>query len=144
MQPCIFFFIFFMMISSSSAFHFHHFHFFQNFHFSLDHLINFKHELENNLDITNGISNDIELDSKTKFIYDIVRKSSNILPNVDSIGHHVLQLNNMLINKVLDNKFIDYCQKKKIILEIINLTRKGDDTGSFILQTYYDLIDKLM
>ena len=142
-SSCIFFFIFLMMISSN-AFHFHHFPFLHNIHFSLDHLINFHHELKNNLDTANSISNDIDLDLKTKFIYDVVRKSSNILPNVDSIGHHVLHLNNMLINKVLDNKFIDYCQKKKIILEIINLTRKGDDTGSFILQKYYDLIDKLM
>ena len=78
------------------------------------------------------------------FVYGLVKTSSNILPNVDSIGHHVLHFNNVFIHKVIESKTLDFSEKKKLILWIINFTRKGDDTGSFVLQTYYDFVDKIM
>jgi hypothetical protein len=78
------------------------------------------------------------------FIYGMVKTSSNVLPNVDSIGHHVLHFNNVFIHKIIESKTLDFCEKKKLILWIINMTRKGDDTGSFVLQTYYNFVDKIM
>lgn len=74
---------------------------------------------------------------------EIVKASTAILPKVDAIGHMVLSTNEILINKVL-NSNLDPIQKKQIVLKIIEYTRKGDDSGSMILQEYYNLIDYLL
>lgn len=125
---------------------------------NLLHLTNVQHQVQhtlpkvehhvNNVKEVSSIIYDINKSVLTNFqrnfIYSLVKASSNILPNVDSIGHHVLHFNNVFIHKVIESKTLDFCEKKKLILWIINFTRKGDDTGSFILQSYYDFVDKLM
>lgn len=73
----------------------------------------------------------------------IVKSSTAILPQFDSIGHHVLQANEVLINKLLELN-LDPSIKKKLILQVIDMTRQGDEMGGKILQDYYDLINYLL
>ena len=73
----------------------------------------------------------------------LVKASTAILPQFDSIGHHVLHANQVLINKLLESNF-DPVLKKKLILQVIDLTRQGDEMGGKILQDYYNFIDYLL
>ena len=73
----------------------------------------------------------------------IVKKSTSILPQFDSVGHIVLSTNELLINKVLEIQ-INSELKKKIILFIIDLSRQGDEMGGKILENYYKLIDYIL
>ena len=73
----------------------------------------------------------------------LVKASTAILPQFDSIGHNVLHANQVLINQLLDSG-IDPILKKKIILQVIQLTKQGDDMGGKILQDYYNFINYLL
>ena len=73
----------------------------------------------------------------------LVKASTAILPQFDSIGHHVLHANQVLINKLLECN-INPVLKKKLILQVIDITRQGDETGGKILQDYYNFIDFLL
>ena len=73
----------------------------------------------------------------------IIKSSTAILPQFDSVGHHVLHANEVLINKLLELN-LDPSIKKKLILQVIDMTRRGDEMGGKILQDYYDLIDYLL
>ena len=73
----------------------------------------------------------------------LVKSSTAILPQFDSIGHHVLQANKVLINQLLELN-LDSSLKKRLILEVIDMTRQGDEMGSKILQEYYHFIDYLL
>jgi len=73
----------------------------------------------------------------------LVKASTAILPEFDSIGHHVLHANQVLINKLLESN-IDPILKKKLILQVIDLTKQGDEMGGKILQDYYNFIDYLL
>ena len=78
-----------------------------------------------------------------EFAVSLVKASTAILPQVDSVGHHVLHANQVLINKLLESNF-DPVLKKKLILQVIDLTRQGDEMGGKILQDYYNFIDYLL
>ena len=73
----------------------------------------------------------------------LVKASTQILPKVDSIGHIVLTANDMFINKVLESR-LNPVLKKQLILQIIDITRQGDDTGSTILQYYHDFVNSIL
>ena len=73
----------------------------------------------------------------------LVKASTAILPQFDSIGHHVLYANQVVINKLLETN-IDPILKKKLILQVIDMTRQGDEMGGKILQDYYNFIDYLL
>ena len=73
----------------------------------------------------------------------LVKASTAILPQFDSIGHHVLYANQVLINKLLESNF-DPVIKKKLILQVIDMTKQGDEMGGKILQDYYNFIDFLL
>lgn len=73
----------------------------------------------------------------------LVKASTAILPQFDSIGHHVLHTNQLLINKLLESS-IDPLLKKNLILKVIEFTKQGDDMGGKILQDYYNFIDYLL
>ena len=73
----------------------------------------------------------------------LVKVSTAILPQFDSIGHHVLHANQVLINKLLESN-IDPLFKKKMILQVIDFTKQGDEMGGKILQDYYNFIDYLL
>lgn len=78
-----------------------------------------------------------------EFAVSLVKASTAILPQFDSIGHHVLNTNQVLINKLLESNF-DPVLKKKLILQVIDLTRQGDEMGGKILEDYYNFIDFLL
>ena len=73
----------------------------------------------------------------------LVKASTAILPEFDSIGHHVLNANQVIINKILESNF-DSDLKKNIILKVIDLTRQGDEMGGKILLDYYNFINYLL
>lgn len=73
----------------------------------------------------------------------LVKASTAILPKFDSISHIVLNTNDMLINQLLDSNF-DPALKKKLILQVIKMTKEGDDMGGHILEHYYKFIDYLL
>jgi len=73
----------------------------------------------------------------------LVKASTAILPQFDSIGHRVLSTNEYLINRVLETN-LDPAFKKQLILKVIELSRQGDEMGGKILQDYYNFIDYLL
>jgi hypothetical protein len=73
----------------------------------------------------------------------LVKASTAILPQFDSIGHYVLNANQVLINKLLESN-IDPILRKKLILQVIDLTKNGDEMGGKILENYYNFIDFLL
>ena len=89
------------------------------------------------------------LEKFTKFLNDdqgeiIVKQISGVFPKMDVISHFVLHSNDILINYILNNNYIDLENKKKLALFLIKLTQVGDSTGSHILQIYYDLVNCLL
>ena len=73
----------------------------------------------------------------------IVKFSSQILPNFDTVGHTVLNLNEKLITQVIFSN-LNYDIKKSLILKIIELTQQGDEFGGIILENYYNFVDKIL
>ena len=74
----------------------------------------------------------------------LVKKMSNIFPQLDSISHFVLNTNNQLVTAVLENDHLKVETKKFLVLMIIQFTQNGDSTGSHILQFYHDLVQCLL
>ena len=71
----------------------------------------------------------------------IVLSVSAGLPKFDSVGHKILSANHDFIADILKNEILSHAAKKSIILGSIKLAQMGDDMGSHILQTYYNLVD---
>ena len=91
----------------------------------------------------------IYLEKFTKFLDDsqgevIVKQISGVFPKMDIISHFVLHTNDVLINYVLNNNYIDLENKKQVALFLIKMTQIGDSTGSHILQIYHDLVNCLL
>ena len=89
------------------------------------------------------------LEKFTKFLDDsqgeiIVKQISGVFPKMDIISHFVLHTNDVLINYVLNNNYIDLESKKNLALFLIKMTQIGDSTGSHILQIYHDLVNCLL
>ena len=89
------------------------------------------------------------LEKFTKFLDDsqgelIVKQISGVFPKMDIISHFVLHTNDVLINYVLNNNYIDLESKKNLALFLIKMTQIGDSTGSQILQIYHDLVNCLL
>ena len=74
----------------------------------------------------------------------IVKTTSGILPNADSIGHNVLHGNKLIIDYLLDHNEIAMQYKKPFILFLIETARMGDDAGSRILDIYYNLVNHML
>ena len=72
---------------------------------------------------------------------DVVKLISAGLPRVDSIGHKILHANDIYINNILNNPNIPHDLQKTLILTSIKLAQYGDDMGSQLLQTYYNIVD---
>lgn len=71
-----------------------------------------------------------------------VMKISALLPNFDQVGHKVLHANDEFVLKVLSTHHIPETMKKDLILLSIKMAQCGDDFGSYLLQMYYDIVDK--
>ena len=74
----------------------------------------------------------------------IVKSTSGLLPQADSIAHHVLSANKMVIDNLLDNDCIPSEFKKPIILFFIELAQAGDSTGSHILSIYHEIVNRVL
>ena len=69
-------------------------------------------------------------------------KISAFLPHFDQIGHNVLHANNEFVYKILSMQELPETIKKDLILTSIKMAQYGDDFGSYLLQMYYDIVDK--
>jgi hypothetical protein len=76
--------------------------------------------------------------------YMMVKLISSILPHVDSIGHKVLHMDDVIINYFINLDILSPELKKDIILNIIRISQHGDNFGGQMLQLYYDIVNKLM
>ena len=74
----------------------------------------------------------------------IVKSTSGMLANADSVGHRVLHGNKVIIDFLLDHKEISMEVKKPFILFLIETAQMGDSMGSQILETYYSLVNNLL
>lgn len=72
----------------------------------------------------------------------IVIEISSLLPHFDGIGHQVLHANNEFISHILSLPDMSDEVKKDIILLSIKFAQYGDNFGSYLLQMYYDIVDK--
>ena len=84
---------------------------------------------------------EIQEDIKVNVGNNVVKTISAALPHVDNIGHNILHANNIFINDILNNQMLDHDTQKAIILFSIKLAQHGDDMGSYLLQTYYNIVD---
>lgn len=84
---------------------------------------------------------EIQEDIKVNVGNNVVKSISAALPHVDNIGHNILHANNIFINDILNNQMLDHDTQKAIILFSIKLAQHGDDMGSYLLQTYYNIVD---
>ena len=71
----------------------------------------------------------------------MVKQLSAGLPHVDSIGHNILHANNLFINDILNNQYLNHELQKMIILTSIKLAQYGDNMGSSLLELYYKIVD---
>ena len=97
-----------------------------------------------NLHIIDKINHLIDFDHKTAISKPLIKYSSGLLPAMDGIAHHVLTMNQNFINFILDNDVISLEIKKKLVLFSIQAAQNGDNTGSAILQFYYDMVNHLL
>jgi len=74
----------------------------------------------------------------------IVKSTTELLPHADAVAHIVLNTNKEIINSLLDNENIPMNYKKPIILFLIEVAQKGDSSGSQILTTYHNIVDKVL
>ena len=74
----------------------------------------------------------------------VVKKITGFLTKVDGFGSYVLHFNDVLINIVLNNDLLKLETKKSIVLFFIEMSQKGDSTGSHILQFYHDIVNCLL
>tara|TARA_Y100000992_G_C21132383_1_gene427216 strand:+ start:478 stop:780 length:303 start_codon:yes stop_codon:yes gene_type:complete len=91
-----------------------------------------------------SISNALIIGNIQQFKIELVEKSAQLLPKIDTIGHNLLLNNEVVIKNVLDMENVPLEIKKQIILDIIRVTQYGDQFGGFILSHYHDLVDFLL
>jgi hypothetical protein len=76
--------------------------------------------------------------------YFFVKTISSILPHVDSIGHKILHADDVFITEVLNTDIIPHELKGKIVLFTIKMAQNGDEFGRYLLQLYYDIVERCM
>ena len=82
--------------------------------------------------------------NNVEFGQELAKKSAAILPKADVISYKILQFNSVLMTHVLENDYIDMEHKKQIMLMFTRFIQWGDNSGSRILEFYYDLINYLL
>ena len=91
-----------------------------------------------------SLSNAFIIGNMQHFKIELVEKTAQLLPRIDTIGHNLLLNNEVVIKNVLDMENVPLEIKKHIILDIIRVTQYGDQFGGFILSHYHDLVDFLL
>jgi len=74
----------------------------------------------------------------------IIKESGTLLTNIDIIGEQSLELNQITINFLLDNNYLNSEISKSLILYLINIAQEGDKMGTVLLTLYHELIIKLL
>ena len=66
------------------------------------------------------------------------------LPKIDQMGHEILRQNENWIHIILENPHISYDVKKVLIMNLIHFVQMGDQFGSFVLEQYSHIADKIL
>ena len=74
----------------------------------------------------------------------IIKESGTLLTDIDIIGERSLELNQITINFLLDNNYLNSEISKSLILYLINIAQEGDKMGTVLLTLYHELIIKLL
>jgi hypothetical protein len=74
----------------------------------------------------------------------IVKGTTSFLTKVDGVGGYILHTNDIIINYLLNNSYLNMETKKSLILTLIQFSQMGDSTGHQILQLYHDLVSCLL
>ena len=74
----------------------------------------------------------------------IVKATTSFLTKVDGVGGYILHTNDIIINYLLNNSYLNMETKKSLILTLIKFSQMGDSTGHQILQLYHDLVSCLL
>ncbi len=96
------------------------------------------------LNVSNAFLPNFKLPLSPEMSKSIVKTTSGLLPNADSVGHNVLHANKVIIDYLLDNNDIAMEYKKPIILFFIKTAQMGDNIGSHILSYYYDIVNHVL
>tara|TARA_B100001063_G_C16739892_1_gene544159 strand:+ start:1057 stop:1701 length:645 start_codon:yes stop_codon:yes gene_type:complete len=73
--------------------------------------------------------------------FDIITQQ---LPKIDQMGHEILRQNENYIHIILENPYISYDLKKVLIMNLIHFVQMGDQFGSFVLEQYSHIADKIL
>ena len=71
----------------------------------------------------------------------VIEQLSALLPKLDGFSHVVLKTNSNIINHIIADDTLSYEMKRKLILFTIKVVQDGDNVGSQILQTYFDIVN---
>ena len=71
----------------------------------------------------------------------VIEQLSALLPKLDGFSHVVLKTNSNIINHIIADDTLTYEMKRKLILFTIKVVQDGDNVGSQILQTYFDIVN---
>tara|TARA_B100000902_G_scaffold390893_1_gene440621 strand:- start:4521 stop:4844 length:324 start_codon:yes stop_codon:yes gene_type:complete len=74
----------------------------------------------------------------------IIKETGTLLSNIDIIGEESLVLNQIIIDFLLDNNYLNPEIKKSLIKYLINIAQEGDKMGTVFLSLYHELIMKLL
>jgi len=74
----------------------------------------------------------------------IIKGTTSFLTKVDGVGGYILHTNDIIINYLLNNSYLNMETKKNLILTLIQFSQMGDSTGHQILQLYHDLVNCLL
>ena len=86
--------------------------------------------------ILNQIHNDVN-----KFF---IKEVTGLLPAADIISKKVLEWNDIYITRIIDSRIIPEDFKKTLILDLINIVQWGDNTGSNLINWYFDFVNCLL
>lgn len=75
---------------------------------------------------------------------EIIKGIAEGLPMADKVGHQILAVDNAFIQTVLSNEHMSHEVQKKLIMMVVKISMIGDEFGSHMLHSFYDMIDKLL
>lgn len=74
----------------------------------------------------------------------LINAITSLLPCIDNIAYYVLHINQELIHFVTKAEWLPTEIKEQMILFFIKMVQNGDNTGTVILQMYYEIIKHLL
>jgi|TARA_Y100000816_G_C26078630_1_gene568161 hypothetical protein len=74
----------------------------------------------------------------------LISHVADVLPNIDIVGHNILNSNKVLIQNIVELTDVPIELKKDLILKIIHATQYGDEFGSIVLTNYEKLVNCIL